>query len=210
MRGRNIGCGCGIAGGVEFGLISTSRLKEVAINYLAKQKGTPIVLEIDMGQEDRGADLSWLSQYPGESKILFPPLSNLEVMGGPQMEVTDSKGLVQVFQLRLNANIKSLTVDELVQRRKNLHLAALNNLLEETKRDLQDFCRQALGLCNSSGCEDGIAEQVCDYLSKFESTVLAEFETVLKRHEVLTGSWFDEVFCCGILGASVKGGEAVC
>lgn len=179
------------------------------MNYLFKDKGTPIVLEIDMGQVDRGAELSWLSQYPGESEILFPPLSNLEVIGEPQMELTDSKGLIQVFKLRLNANIKSLTVDELVERRKNLHLAALSNLLEETKRDLEDFCRQALALRNDSRCVDGTNTEVRECLGKFERTVLAEFETVLRRHEELAGSWFNEVCLRGcVCGCGCVGGKS--
>jgi len=32
-----------------------------------------------------------------------------------------------------------------MQRRKTLHLASLNNLLEETKRDLHDFSTKTLG-----------------------------------------------------------------
>jgi hypothetical protein len=116
-----------------------------------------------------------------------------------------------VFKLRLNANIKSLTVDELVERRKNLHLAALSNLLEETKRDLEDFCRQALALHNDSGCVDGTNTEVRECLGKFERTVLAEFETVLRRHEKLAGSWFNEVCLCGcVCGCGCVGGKREC
>ena len=34
-----------------------------------------------MGMVDRGADISWLSQYPHEKEILFAPLTGLEVQG---------------------------------------------------------------------------------------------------------------------------------
>jgi hypothetical protein len=91
-----------------------------------------------LGQVDRGAEVTWCSQYPGESEILFPPLSNLEVVGEMRTMQTE-KGLVNLVKLRINANIKSLTVDELVSRRKTLHLAALSNLLEETQRDLDEL-----------------------------------------------------------------------
>jgi len=61
---------------------------------------------------DRGAPLSWVSQYPGEDEIVMPPLSNLEVVGDARMEDT-RKGIVMVIPLRINVNLKSLTMDEL-------------------------------------------------------------------------------------------------
>ena len=39
-----------------------------------------------MGMVDRGADLSWLSQYPGEKEVLFAPLTGMEVIGEPRVE----------------------------------------------------------------------------------------------------------------------------
>ena len=40
---------------------------------------TSIVFEIKMGMIDRGADISWLSQYPHEEERLFPPLTALSI-----------------------------------------------------------------------------------------------------------------------------------
>ena len=97
---------------------------------------------------------------------------------------------MQLFHVRLNDNIKSLTVDELVLRRKTLHLASLNNLLEETKRDLQDFSRKALGMGGAS--RRGGCAELEDCLRRFEKSVFTEFETVLKQHEALPGRWFNE------------------
>ena len=52
-------------GGIEFGFTSCSKLKEEAVRYATEAKGrantTPILLEIQMGMVDCGADLSWLS-----------------------------------------------------------------------------------------------------------------------------------------------------
>ena len=66
-------------GGIEFGFTSCSKQKEEAVKYATAAKGkcnsTPILLEIEMGMIDRGADLSWLSQYPAEEEVLFPPLT---------------------------------------------------------------------------------------------------------------------------------------
>ncbi len=41
----------------------------------------PTVFKIEIGAIDRGADVRFLSQYPGEKEILFPPLSHIEVIG---------------------------------------------------------------------------------------------------------------------------------
>ena len=38
-------------------------------------------MQIEQGMVNRGADISWLSQYPHEQEILFAPLSSLEVTG---------------------------------------------------------------------------------------------------------------------------------
>ena len=61
----------------------------------------PTLFEIQLGQVDRGATLSWISQFPGEAEVLLPPLSNLEVVGEPF-----TMGTVRVVKLRVNVNLK--------------------------------------------------------------------------------------------------------
>ena len=60
----------GVRGGVEAGFMSTSRSREVAIGYagLASEGKTPMVFEMAQGMINRGAELSWLSQYPHEEE----------------------------------------------------------------------------------------------------------------------------------------------
>jgi hypothetical protein len=54
-------------GGIEYGFTSCS-LERSEANFYATADGnrTPVVLEMQQGMIDRGADLSWLSQYPHE------------------------------------------------------------------------------------------------------------------------------------------------
>jgi hypothetical protein len=92
--------------------MSTTTTRDVAIQYSGTEKGRPTIFEIEVGQVDRGAPLRWVSQYPGEDEIVMPPLSNLEVVGDARMENTP-KGVVMVVPLRINVNLKSLTMDEL-------------------------------------------------------------------------------------------------
>ena len=116
----------GLRGGVEWGLMSTTADRRVALQYSGQGQRLGTVLEISVGRVDIGADLSWLSQYPGEAEFLFPPLSCLEVSESPRVE-----GGVVVFALRVNICLKGLTLEQLVERRKLLHLAMVKNLTEE-------------------------------------------------------------------------------
>ena len=59
------------------------------------------------------------------------------------MEETD-KGVIMVVPLRINVNLKSLTMDELQGRRKLLHISMMHNLLAEAHRDLADVDKEAV------------------------------------------------------------------
>ena len=59
-----------VVGGVEYAFMSTTRRRAVALQYAQRSSPIAIVFEIQMGMVDRGADISWLSQYPHEQEIL--------------------------------------------------------------------------------------------------------------------------------------------
>ena len=44
------------------------------------QGAAATILEASMGMVDKGAEISWLSQYEHEREITFPPLIGLEVL----------------------------------------------------------------------------------------------------------------------------------
>ena len=67
----------GFRGGVEYGFSSTTTDRAQAVHYAEGKAST--VLELVMGMIDRGADISWLSQYPHEKETLLPPLMGLQV-----------------------------------------------------------------------------------------------------------------------------------
>ena len=56
-------------GGDEFAFMSCSTNREVAVSYINTAKGLPILFEFEVGSIDRGAPLSFLSQYPSEVRI---------------------------------------------------------------------------------------------------------------------------------------------
>ena len=121
-------------GGVDFGFLSTTRRREVAASYIG-DKGKPVLFMFEVGDIDRGASLSFLSQYPNEEEILIPPLSYLEVIGEPFFMETD-KGDVKVYRARINCNLKSQTLEEIVAHRQKEVLALLPYLDGALRRDL--------------------------------------------------------------------------
>jgi hypothetical protein len=132
----------GCRGGVEYACMSTTTDRNVAIQYTKGKDGThqlPTIFEIEVGQVDRGAPLSWVSQYPGEQEVLMPPLSNLEVVDEPRMD-----GDIMVIRLRINVNNKSLTIGQLEARRQQLHVTMMRNLAAEVQpRDSIQRCARS-------------------------------------------------------------------
>ena len=78
--------------------------RSVAASYASS--GIGIVMEMQMGMLDRGADLAWLSQYPNEMEILFPPLTGCEVQS------VRVEGAVRVVSVRLSVNLTTRTVEQ--------------------------------------------------------------------------------------------------
>jgi hypothetical protein len=101
------------AGGVEMAFMSTTTNRDVATGYMRGKAG--VVFEINMGMIDKGASLEMLSQYPGESEILFAPLTGLEVRG---TKIDDD---LMVVKARLNCNLKDASIDELQSKMKRVH-----------------------------------------------------------------------------------------
>jgi len=83
----------GVQGGLEYAFMSTTMDKEEAMKYARRAPGM-ILFEIDQGFVARGASISWLSQYPQEEEVLYPPFTALEVSG------TKIEGAVVVVGLR--------------------------------------------------------------------------------------------------------------
>ena len=67
-------------GGIEFGLMSTTDNRSVALQYSGVKLKRGVLFEISVGCVDIGASISFLSQYPGEGEFLMQPLSLLEVL----------------------------------------------------------------------------------------------------------------------------------
>ena len=130
----------GARGGTEYGFMSTTTSKDVAVSYIGAKK-LPILFKLELGAIDRGCPLSFLSQYPAEDEVLIPALSHLEIVSEPSVTVLESGNLQGVaiteYRARINCNLKSQTIDEIEAHRKEAVLAMLPYLRIETL----DACR---------------------------------------------------------------------
>ena len=83
----------GDKGGCELAPMSTTTDLMVALEYSKSE--FPFILKVrSSGFHDRGADISWLSAFPGEKEVLFPPLTYLKPTG--RAEVVGQCTVVEV------------------------------------------------------------------------------------------------------------------
>jgi hypothetical protein len=133
----------GVMGGVESAFMSTTLNKAVAVGY-ASGGEVGLVFEIRQGMVDRGADISWLSQYEHEREILFGPLTGLEVLG------TRIEGSVVILEARLSVNMNALTFEQVVGKRKKL----MTEMCDVVLAELEDLARTHPGVrCRETGMD---------------------------------------------------------
>lgn len=166
----------GCMGGVERAFMSTTTKRAIAVQYSGNK--TPTIFQISIGQIDMGASLNILSQYAGEEEILMPPLSNLEVVGPKWYE----EGCM-VIPLRINVNLKSSTIDEIVMRRKLLHKNMLGNLISEAQRVL-DVLSQDASLTHGS-----VSQRIIEQTG---STLGRGYVQLQARHDTHTADDFND------------------
>merc|ERR550514_206692 len=65
------------AGGVERAFMSTTKSAAVALDYSGGGTTSGSIFVIDFDMNSRGASIQWLSQYPHEEELLFPPCTGL-------------------------------------------------------------------------------------------------------------------------------------
>jgi len=126
----------GCTGFTEFGFMSTTADRAVAVQYSGVKDNKPraSIFEIHPNAIDRGADISDFSQYPGEREFLFVPMSFVQGEGRCRLEVGPGGGLLKVVSVRININIKTETVEQLTGKKKSMHVAAFKSVIDDTQR----------------------------------------------------------------------------
>ena len=89
LKNREIGSEFIAKGGCEFGCMSTSAFKNVAVEFALST--VPFLFQIETKDFlQRGADISFLSVYPDEQEMLYPPLMFLRSLRtAPTVEKID-------------------------------------------------------------------------------------------------------------------------
>ena len=176
----------GLRGGIEYGFTSTTPDRDVATGY-AKGKAST-VFEASMGMIDRGADISWLSQFAHEQEVLFPPLMALEVMG------TRVDGDILIVTSKLSLNMMSLTLMQLVARRRTI----VASMAEQMQLQAAFKLEGAGSEWDEVRALEGGAAAVKAFLAGFEG-VAAQEPTYYNVDEQLGGAVLDAVALSKIL-----------
>jgi hypothetical protein len=128
-----------------------------------------MVLRMTTGAINKGARIAELSQYPGENEYLWVPCSFLEPEGAPTVELIEAEGgaagVVTVVPVRVSANLKARTVEELRGQKKGLHVNEFHYLLAETSRDLDRIAEEE-GAQNRLACDPSRIHDLQDWLEK--------------------------------------------
>ncbi len=169
-------------GFLEYGFMSTTAEKSVAVQYSGVKEGKPRagILQISPNSVDRGADVSEFSQYPAEKEFLFVPYSFIQGEGRQRTEVVTGGGVLTVVPVRVNINLKTETVDELEEKKKRLHLVSARAMVEEVRYELGEWAR-------SAGAAARLRDDPYHMLGSTPATlvdaIVQQCATVMKRHE---------------------------
>ena len=74
-----------LSGGVEKGFMSSSKEVSTACSYSGRADEAASIFQMKFDLASRGADLHWVSQFPEEHELLYPPCTSLTVVGEQQV-----------------------------------------------------------------------------------------------------------------------------
>ncbi len=181
----------GCKGFAEWGFMSTTSNRKVALQYSGVADGKPkcLVLELRVGAVDRGACIQKYSQYQGEEEYLYMPLSFLQQDRDIYTEVT-AKGVVSIIPVRIIPNMKTQTVEEALERKKSLHISAFAYQMDELHREITDLMMsdeagEKFRKSRALGADrfDVMAEWDSFNLSSIVNNVMVKCRDVLSKHQ---------------------------
>ena len=123
----------------ESAFLSTTSNLDVALEYSGvKQNLVATVLAIPLSQIDNGAEIFEFSQYPAEKETLINACSFCEyIRGNDEIRMTQW-GPVRVLHVKVNANSRAETREELEERRKKVVVNMLDVVVKDVRRELRD------------------------------------------------------------------------
>lgn len=171
----------GCKGYTEWGFMSTTSKKEIALQYSGVYESKPkaSVIVIHPNSIDRGASIQDFSQYTGEEEYLWVPCSFVQPLSDAGVEVTDH-GVVTTYSVRVNSNFRTETVEELVEKKKNLHLAAFRSNVHHLRNTLDSVAMAPMMSAEGEGVPR-ITSTIVDDLN-----IINDCKVVLRQHETIS------------------------
>jgi ankyrin repeat protein len=182
-------------GYTEFGFMSTTADRKVAIQYSGVKEGKPkaSIMEIHPNSVDRGADISDFSQYPQEKEFLIVPCSFVQGRGRQRTEITDGGGILSVIPVSVNINLTTETINQLRDKKKRLHIAAFKSLINETMQWIvEEMDKDGRAIARAATEKKDLGdnlEEFDEYRESFLDNTRWELESIMKEHSELG---FDE------------------
>ncbi len=187
----------------RWGFLSTTADLDIAIQYSGIESGRPLpaIMVITPSSVDRGACIEQFSQYPLEKEFLYVPMSFLQPFGLPSDSylLACAAGFVAAYPVRINSNLKTDTVEQLVSKKKDSHVASFAAALDEVWHDLQaeaSRCNAESRLCRDrtrnqkdtglGGVEGAGCWSVADVLG----CIMKQCTAALQRHKTLSPDTF--------------------
>ena len=153
----------GTKGGVEYGFTSTSTSRDQAVKYA--DGGASTVFYMMQGIVDRGADISWLSQFPEEEEFAGQdrtvpcpvPIASFQLSPGsgltqkslrcrvlfPPLIALEpircevEQGIRLIIELRVSINLLAPTLEKFEEQRKDLVLNMCASLEDELTKEIE-------------------------------------------------------------------------
>jgi hypothetical protein len=169
----------GCKGFAEWGFMSTTTNREIAVMYSGVREGKPraTVLQIKTSSVNRAACIEMYSQYSQEREYLWVPLSYMQPEGGQVVEASQH-GVLHSIDVNVSANGTAATTEDLLSKKKQLHIKGFEIILEDLK---VEFFRTIHYYVN----KEEMVKPVVDH-------ILTDIQKVLEQHrQIDAGKYTD-------------------
>ena len=172
----------------ETAFMSTTRSLTVALNYSGIKDGkVATVLAFELSKIDHGADISDFSQYPSERETVFNTCSYLEYVRGRDAIHVTEYGLVRVLLVKVNANSKALTIEELQGRRKTVVVSMIDTIYADVCHDVETRVQTEQFRARLAQEEE---MHIRDYKDAFVQSIKDESAERVKVYREKESTWF--------------------
>ena len=159
-------------GFAEWAFMSTTKSLKVAIEYSGASDGHgATVLRVEASDVDGAASVKEFSQYPGEEEYLWGVLSYVQYLEGRDEMCSTPHGMVTMLTVKVNSNGQARTVEQLIGRRKDLHMATVHHNRIDLQRAIEE--------------RGNVTEELTE-------SILRQYATLEEQHRALEAGIYNE------------------